>query len=76
MLLYIFHIFFHLTLLKVGIVASIFKVKTDPTQSISLHGYVRNFTARPLLPFLEFKEVSLAITHDLKIFRPILRFRF
>ena len=27
-------------------------------------------------PILEIKEVSLAITHDLKIFPPIPRFRF
>ena len=52
--------------------ASIFKVKTDPNQAI------KSACLRKKLYYniFEIKEVSLAITNDLKIFPPIPRFRF
>ena len=54
--------------------ASNFQVKTDPNQVIKQTCLRKKFTTRPLLPFLEIKEVSLAITHYLKNFPPIPRF--
>ena len=76
-----FQIFFHLTLLgriwiRIRIVVSIFQVKTDYNQAIKQACLRKKLTTRPLLPFLEIKEVSLAIKHDVKNFPPILRFRF
>ena len=55
---------------------SIFQVKTDLNQAIKQACLRKKLTARPLLPFLEIKEVSLAIKHDVKNFPLILRFRF
>ena len=56
--------------------ASIFQVKTDYNQAIKQACLRKKLTTRPLLPFLEIKEVSLAIKHDVKNFPLILRFRF
>ena len=55
---------------------SIFQVKTDLNQAIKQACLRKKLTTRPLLPFLEIKEVSLAIKHDVKNFPLILRFRF
>ena len=56
--------------------AFIFQVKTDPNEAIKQACLRKKLTTRPLLPFLAIKEISLVITHDVKNFPSIPRFRF